>query len=98
MVMTPKEKKAFVARMKKGREAAKGKSKSKRGKREFIPQQSEVSKIRADLFKDNKRLKNLAHGLQLEIERKQISQQALRDFDKAFTQFKKESRKKKSRH
>jgi len=29
--MTPKEKKAFVARMKKGREAAKGKSKSKRG-------------------------------------------------------------------
>jgi len=31
MVMTPKEKKAFVARMKKGREAAKGKSKSKGG-------------------------------------------------------------------
>jgi len=31
MVMTPKEKKAFVARMKKGRAAAKGKTKSKGG-------------------------------------------------------------------
>ena len=36
MVMTPKEKKAFVARMKKGRKAAKGKKKKVRSSATYI--------------------------------------------------------------
>ena len=47
--MTPKEKKAFVARMKKGRAAAKGKSKSKGGGKKNNSKRKTLEKRIAEL-------------------------------------------------